>query len=165
MAECKHMGCASGWMSSSGGTRSMIKKTRRVYKVVRVLKNGQRVSAIIDGEARTTYHPDKWVEGCEGTPLIAFRFQRQANAYRYVAANFQRNWKDPRRQVEVWVADATNVRSASRTMPERLVNMVASCKTVMLFWKKDKHSRAATTRAWPEGTYLCDAIRLQKRIS
>ena len=115
-----------------------------VYKVVRRLRNGKLVSAMIYGRFRLEYVPGKATYPEVGQ-CLAFRLRRDAE------------WFAWREGLEVWRATATRTR-----LIFRLAKL--SMGLFRRFWVRETLTGWPTTFTAAEGTVACPDITLEKKV-
>jgi len=122
----------------------------KVWKVV-LRRNGDLTSLIplpSDGPIFIKYKPGEWACGKVG-PIFAFEDLISAKKFR------QR--LKPEIDCEIWEAEAENVQ------PQRfcLSGLDLTARSVEMFWRSDWPFRKNYT---PEGTVVCDRIKLLKKV-
>lgn len=119
------------------------------YKIVRLLRNGKRVSMLLYGTSlQVTYIPGEQVEA---NNLFVFDYRPSADAFLHAMKSSHGEHK-----YELWECEAPMLKIAPPYIPTPY-----SVIAIKKFWKGDESQAMMAT---PEGCALTDKLTLKKKL-
>ena len=126
----------------------------KAYKIVRRIGEDRLVSGYVYDAVVRVYRLGRWTKVGRCGPLFCFRTLKDVQSFRV-------DWETGR---EVYLCEVVRPRRIKWCLVLRLHNATTYATMCMKFWASRNRDRFFEAMNTPDGTIVCDAIKLLKKI-